>query len=232
MPRLPSAFLDQGRHDLRGYQAAAAPVVRGHLADHQPQEGIASTTLAKDLKITQKSAWFVLHRLRYAARTRSFNRPLGSEVELDESYFGGRETNKHAHKRQPPNSGPAADKRIVFGMLQRRIAGEDEQGHAGSHGALRPHLTLRYRQRIERTQRRANRYQQRHVLQRQALRSSGCSRCVYGNQASRPQSQPANDCRVQQRDTRPSIKPTPRAAPANHIRTTLCRPDGTCLNSY
>jgi len=88
VPRLPSAFLDQGRHDLRGYQAAAAPVVRGHLADHQPQEGIASTTLAKDLKITQKSAWFVLHRLRYAARTRSFNRPLGSEVELDESYFG------------------------------------------------------------------------------------------------------------------------------------------------
>jgi transposase-like protein len=38
--------------------------------------GIASTTLARDLKITQKSAWFVLHRLRHAARTQSFNAPL------------------------------------------------------------------------------------------------------------------------------------------------------------
>ena len=38
--------------------------------------GIASTTLAKDLKITQKSAWFALHRLRQAARTQSFNAPL------------------------------------------------------------------------------------------------------------------------------------------------------------
>ena len=40
------------------------------------KKGIASTTLARDLKITQKSAWFVLHRLRYAAPTKSFNRPL------------------------------------------------------------------------------------------------------------------------------------------------------------
>lgn len=39
-------------------------------------KGIASTTLAKDLKITQKSAWFVLHRLRHASRTKSFAVPL------------------------------------------------------------------------------------------------------------------------------------------------------------
>ncbi len=39
------------------------------------KKGIASTQLAKDLKITQKSAWFVLHRLRYAARTKSFAHP-------------------------------------------------------------------------------------------------------------------------------------------------------------
>jgi transposase-like protein len=37
------------------------------------KKGIASTTLAKDLKITQKTAWFVLHRLRHAARTNSFS---------------------------------------------------------------------------------------------------------------------------------------------------------------
>ncbi len=79
------------------------------------KKGIASTQLAKDLKITQKSAWFVLHRLRYAARTRSFNRPLEGEVELDEAYFGPKEKNcTHAKRKAGP-----ADKPIVFGILQR-----------------------------------------------------------------------------------------------------------------
>lgn len=40
------------------------------------KEGVTSTQLAKDLKVTQKTAWFMLHRLRHAARTRSFNQPL------------------------------------------------------------------------------------------------------------------------------------------------------------
>ena len=79
------------------------------------KKGIASTQLAKDLKITQKSAWFVLHRLRYAARTKSFNRPLAGEVEIDESYFGGKERNRHASDRA---KGPK-EKAIVFGMLER-----------------------------------------------------------------------------------------------------------------
>lgn len=47
-------------------------------------KGIASTTLATDLGITQKTAWFVLHRLRHAARTDSFNAPLSGEVAADE----------------------------------------------------------------------------------------------------------------------------------------------------
>jgi transposase-like protein len=64
-------------------------------------KGIASTQLAKELRITQKSAWFVLHRLRYASRTRSFARPLAGEVEVDESMFGGKEKNKPMSKRTP-----------------------------------------------------------------------------------------------------------------------------------
>jgi transposase-like protein len=43
------------------------------------KKGIASTQLAKDIDVTQKTAWFMLHRLRHAARTRSFNRPLGGK---------------------------------------------------------------------------------------------------------------------------------------------------------
>jgi transposase-like protein len=63
------------------------------------KKGIASTQLAKDIDVTQKTAWFMMHRLRHAARTRSFNRPLKGIVEADESFFGGKERNKHAHKR-------------------------------------------------------------------------------------------------------------------------------------
>jgi transposase-like protein len=57
-------------------------------------KGIASTTLARDLGITQKSAWFVLHRLRHAARTQSFNTPLTGRVQVDETFVGGKGSNR------------------------------------------------------------------------------------------------------------------------------------------
>ena len=81
-------------------------------------KGIASTTLAKDLKITQKSAWFVLHRLRHAARTPSFNAPLEGAVEADTTFVGGREKNKHDSKKVPGSQG-GAKKAVVLGMVER-----------------------------------------------------------------------------------------------------------------
>lgn len=79
------------------------------------KKGVASTQLARELGITQKSAWFVLHRIRYAARTRSFNRPLAGDVEIDETYVGGKEHNRHASDRRKGRK----EKKIVLGMLQR-----------------------------------------------------------------------------------------------------------------
>jgi transposase-like protein len=77
------------------------------------KKGIASTQLARDLGVTQKTAWFMLHRLRFAARTRSFNRPLQGEVEIDETFVGGKDGNKHKDKRGTQR------KAIVLGMLER-----------------------------------------------------------------------------------------------------------------
>jgi transposase-like protein len=81
-------------------------------------KGIASTVLAKDLKVTQKTAWFVLHRLRHAARTPSFSAPLKGEVEIDEAFVGGAEKNKHADKRQHQKGGTGG-KTVVMGLLER-----------------------------------------------------------------------------------------------------------------
>ena len=102
-------------------------------------KGIASTTLATDLGITQKSAWFVLHRLRHAARSDSFNAPLSGEVEIDETFVGGKESNKHASKKTSNKRGHSVElKTVVMGMVQR--GGEVRAGVIDNvrAGTLRP----------------------------------------------------------------------------------------------
>lgn len=82
------------------------------------KKGIASTALAKDIGVTQKTAWFILHRLRHAARTKSFSKPLKGEVEIDETYAGGKNANRH--KGDPKNKhGGFAGKTVVIGAIER-----------------------------------------------------------------------------------------------------------------
>lgn len=82
------------------------------------KKGRSSHQLAKDLGVTQKTAWFISHRIRLAMDTDHFDAPLSGEVEVDETMMGGHDQNKHAHLRRG-NWGPQVGKVAVIGLLER-----------------------------------------------------------------------------------------------------------------
>jgi transposase-like protein len=83
------------------------------------KNGISSYEIARDLKITQKSAWFMLHRIRKAMQSGSFMKFIG-EVEVDETFIGGKARNMHIEQRKRRITGTGTkDKVAVMGILER-----------------------------------------------------------------------------------------------------------------
>ena len=80
------------------------------------RKSISSLQLSKELGITQKSAWYMMHRIRKACEQGSFK--LANEVELDATYMGGKEANKHNHKKLKAGRGTVG-KQAVLGMRER-----------------------------------------------------------------------------------------------------------------
>jgi transposase-like protein len=80
------------------------------------RKGISSMQLAKEIGITQKSAWFVLHRLREACGSKL--EKLKGIIEIDETFVGGKETNKHEWKKLKAGRGTVG-KTPVIGMRER-----------------------------------------------------------------------------------------------------------------
>jgi transposase-like protein len=84
------------------------------------RKGISSLQLSKEIGVTQKSAWFMLHRLREACGKDLTK--LQGLVEIDETYIGGIEANKHEHKKLKAGRG-AVGKTAVLGMKERGKGG-------------------------------------------------------------------------------------------------------------
>lgn len=89
------------------------------------KNGISSYELHRDLGVTQKTAWFMLHRIRLAMQSETFNK-LGGEVEVDETFIGGKARNMHKDRRErimqelngPSLKGPVG-MTCVQGFLER-----------------------------------------------------------------------------------------------------------------
>jgi transposase-like zinc ribbon protein len=85
------------------------------------KNGVSSYEVARGLGITQKSAWFMMHRIRLAMQQGTFKKMRG-HVEADETFIGAKARNMHAGKRARlvKGSGPfGSSKAAVLGLLQR-----------------------------------------------------------------------------------------------------------------
>lgn len=83
------------------------------------KNGISSCEVARDLGITQKSAWFMDHRIRFALYSGSFEK-LSGHVEADETFLGGKARNMHIAQRRRRITGTGGkDKTAVMGIVER-----------------------------------------------------------------------------------------------------------------
>jgi transposase-like protein len=109
------------------------------------KNGISSCELARSLGMTQKSAWFVLHRIRKAMQNASLAKMSG-EIEVDETFIGGAARNFHISKRKRLDLNGFVGKVAVMGLLDRHTR---EVRTAVIDGTTRAILDPKVRQNIE-----------------------------------------------------------------------------------
>ena len=92
------------------------------------KNGISSYEVHRDLGITQKSAWFMDHRIRFALHQGSFENMMSGHVEADESFIGGKSRNMHKDVRARKITGTGGkDKAMVMGILERGKDGKQSK---------------------------------------------------------------------------------------------------------
>jgi hypothetical protein len=84
------------------------------------KNGVSSYEIHRAIGVTQKTAWFMLHRIRLAMQTGSFEKKMSGEIEADETYIGGKARNMHASVKERRITGTGGkDKIAVMGILER-----------------------------------------------------------------------------------------------------------------
>ncbi|RKR83479.1 transposase-like protein [Mucilaginibacter gracilis] len=86
------------------------------------KKGISSIQVGRDIGVRQKTAWFMMQRIRYAVKMQSFNRDklgLTGVVEMDESYIGGKQANMHKKKLAKILESGEQQKLTIAGAIER-----------------------------------------------------------------------------------------------------------------
>jgi transposase-like protein len=109
------------------------------------KNGISSYEVGRDLGVSQKSAWHMMHRIRFALHQGSFEKMLTGHVEADETFLGGKARNMHASKRARRITGTGGkDKTPVLGILERggkvRTAVIPNRKRKALHAEVRKHV--------------------------------------------------------------------------------------------
>src|SRR5579864_3490092 len=102
------------------------------------KNGISSCELARSLGVTQKTAWFMLHRIRLAMQSKGFVRRFEGDVEVDETFIGGRARFMHKDRKARVITGTGqSGKAAVIGLLERHGPGKASRVRAGVVGTIR-----------------------------------------------------------------------------------------------
>jgi len=83
------------------------------------KNGVSSYEIARDVRVTQKSAWFMLQRIRLAMQDEFFGSKLNGEVEVDETFIGGKARNMHKSRKAKLTGRVDEDKSVVVGFMER-----------------------------------------------------------------------------------------------------------------
>ena len=99
------------------------------------KKGVSAHQLARDIKVTVKTAWFMIHRIRTAIQSQDFGEPMKGTITVDESMWGQKSKNIHYNIRPKYNQGRKGDKKLkIFSMFEND--GRVKSIHVSNFGSI------------------------------------------------------------------------------------------------